>query len=89
LVDDNNNLLQLNNIDWCLTLAIYIERTSTQKSTSDFNDVILKQNMDLINSLVKSQGNNTQEDNQDLGNKQSQVQTDDLYDMFYENGITL
>ena len=94
LVDDNNNLLQLNNIDWCLTLAIYIERTPTQKSNSSFNDVILKQNMDLINSLVKSQGNNNQEDNQkqdnqDLGNKQSQVQTDDLYDMFYENGITL
>jgi hypothetical protein len=90
LVDDNNNLLQLNNIDWCLTLAIYIERTPTEKSTSSFNDVILKQNMDLINSLVKSQGNTEDnQDNQDLGNKQPKTQTDDLYDMFYENGITL
>lgn len=96
LVDDLGNLLQLNNIDWSLTLAIYIERKSTERSTTDFNDIVVKP---IVNELINlenliSGGNNQGNpgdggDSGDSGYNPPPTDTEDLFDMFYDNDITL
>lgn len=96
LVDDLGNLLQLNNIDWSLTLAIYIERKRTDRSTTDFNDIVVKP---IVNQLVNLEnlisGANNQENSEDgedtgdTGYNPPPTDTEDLFDLFYDNGITL
>jgi hypothetical protein len=96
LVDDLGNLLQLNNIDWSITLAIYIERKRTDRSTSDFNDIVVKPIVkELVNLENLISGGNNQGDSEDGGDtgdtgyNPTPTDTEDLFDMFYDNDITL
>lgn len=93
LVDDNGNLINFNNIDWSITMVMYIERKSVEKSNTRFRDVIFKP---LI-SAIKDLGEKIQNDNATTTVPEAPIapevpemeDTDDLFDMFYQNGITL
>jgi len=88
LVDDLGNLLQLNNIDWSLTLALYIERKSIERSNTDFNDIVVKPIVNELINLENLIGGGNQ-DTQGNTDNQPTTQTDDLFDMFYDNDIVL
>lgn len=81
LIDDYGNFFDFNNIDWAITLKLHVERGYLEKSKTQFRDVVARPDIaSMVNDLEQTGTGNIIEpiDNDD-----------DLYDLFYDNGITL
>jgi len=81
LIDDYGNFFDFNNIDWAITLKLHVERGYLEKSKTQFRDVVARPDIEsMVNDLEQTGTGNIIEpiDNDD-----------DLYDLFYDNGITL
>lgn len=90
LVDDNGNLFNFNNIDWSITMVLYTERKSTEKSNTQFSDVVFKPLISAIKDLgEKIQNDNATTTQSEEPEEPEMTDTEDLFDMFYQSGITL
>ena len=85
ILDQNNNSINFNNIDWGITILLEITRENNDVSKVDMMD-ILKEQDKIFADIAKS--NQTTLDDTELPQVEqpiSDVQTDDLQFFIYQN----
>jgi len=79
ILDQNNNLINFNNIDWQITLLLEITREVEQQSQTEMADILKEQNK-ILGDLINQQ-NQQPEVEQPI----NPIQTDDLDFFLYSN----
>ena len=82
-VDQNNNLINFNNIDWQLTILLEITREVEEFSTSEMSEILKQQNK-ILGDLI-SQKNQPAIQQPEVEQPINPIQTDDLDFFLYSN----
>jgi hypothetical protein len=81
IIDQNNNLINFNNVDWDLTILFKFTREIEILSKTDMSEVLKQQNKILENMLNQQNSIEPQQVEQPI----NPIQTDDLEFFLYSN----
>lgn len=78
IIDDNNNLVNFNNIDWNMSFIINIKRLRKDSTKTNFKDIIqpLNKLINLQTEILNQQNQNIQEDQNTQENNQEDQQNE-------------
>jgi hypothetical protein len=82
ILDQNNNLINFNNIDWQITLLLEITREVIEQSQTEMADILKEQNK-ILGDLINQQ--NQQIEQPEVEQPINPIQTDDLDFFLYSN----
>lgn len=83
LLDQNNNLINFNNIDWQLTILLEITRVIEEQSQTEMADILKEQNK-ILGDLINQQ-NEPDVEQPEVEQPINPIQTDDLDFFLYSN----
>jgi len=83
ILDQNNNLINFNNIDWQLTILMEITREVEQQSQTEMADILKEQNK-ILGDLINQQ-NQPVTEQPEVEQPINPIQTDDLDFFLYSN----
>jgi hypothetical protein len=86
ILDQNNNLINFNNINWQLTILLEITREVEQQSTTEMADILKEQNK-ILGDLINQQQQANQPAIEQPQSEQpiNPITTDDLDFFLYSN----
>ena len=85
LVDQNNNLINFNNVDWNLTILIELTREIETLSQTQMPDILKEQNKILNDIIQQNQQNQQTEQIEQTEQPINPISTDDLDFFIYSN----
>lgn len=84
ILDQNNNLINFNNIDWQLTILLEITREVEQQSQSEMADILKEQNK-ILGTLINQNQNQAPIEQPVVEQPINPITTDDLDFFLYSN----
>ena len=85
ILDQNNNFINFNNINWELTILLEITREVEQQSTTEMGDILKQQNKILGDLINQQQQANQPIEQPEVEQPINPIQTDDLEFFLYSN----